>query len=389
MVVFLALMVAAVVATWEIVDQTTTEPPRHGSIPNPQIVLLTDRLDVTVSYTIQYYAGSATGPAGTRFNPKADDLPTGVRNVQLTFQTAKPGQTIRYALLLNGDAVMTNATSVDRVGDIDVTTPGREVDSACTAIASFPTAQVISSTVTADQAGTARANLVGGIPETVRYERAGERTAVNVIQILPALGANPHGPTDQCNVNLVNWEQVGGIAWQSPKYGAGTIAVADVSAGAFVESSNPPIINARSLNWQLQGPASVTYTLFDTDVQSGHELALFVAGILAALAAALLVEVTKGIREMFEDGETQDEAGDAATGADYRTTNALPEQSSEASQTQPEREPRPQSSRILVRRNRNITPSRSLTETALLIGAAVLAAWVTTRIRFKRAQTRT
>lgn len=368
-------MLASAAATWIIIHQATTEPSRSGTIPSPEAVLLTDQVGVSASYGIRYYAGATTNRAGTTFNIKRDDLPTDVREFQFTFQSGRPRQAIRYAILLNADAAMTNATSVNGLGEISASAPGPEIESDCNSIASFPTGQVLSGTVMADQAGVANVSLVGGIG--AKYERIGERTAVNVIQLLPGLNSNVNASAGGCNANLVNWEEVGGIAWQSPRYGPGMVTIGDVLTGEFVESSNPPITNARSLTWQLQGPATVTYTLFNTDVQSGHEILLFAAGLIAAAAVALFVEVLKGIGEMFKKTEPEgaNQHLSTARGSDAHGESGTP---------QPTRTPTP------IRSRTNRMPSgiseslpheipssgsRQKVEASLIVGALILVAW--------------
>jgi hypothetical protein len=115
-----------------------------------------------------------------------------------------------------------------------------------------------------------------------------------------ASGGRRHGASADgiCTVNLVNWEQVGGIGWRTPTFGSGQVTIGSVPTGQYIESSNPPVVDAQTLAWNLDGPADVSYTLFDSNSQSSHELWLFLAGITAALGATLLVELVKGSSEI-------------------------------------------------------------------------------------------
>jgi hypothetical protein len=70
-----------------------------------------------------------------------------------------------------------------------------------------------------------------------------------------------------------------------------------VPAGQYIESSNPPTVDAQTLQWNLQGPADVSYTLFNSNSQSSHANWLFWAGITAALGATLFIEFIKGSTE--------------------------------------------------------------------------------------------
>jgi len=73
--------------------------------------------------------------------------------------------------------------------------------------------------------------------------------------------------------------------------------IGSVPAGRFIESSNPPSVDAQTLSWNLDGPADVSYTLFDSNSQSSHALWLFWAGIAAAVGATIFVEFVKGFAE--------------------------------------------------------------------------------------------
>ena len=293
------LMLGSGIATWWTITSLTTRPSA-GSIvvPAPQMVVLTDRPSATVSYAIHFHSSSTTGPAGSSFKPPVGDMPVGVREIDLTIQAGQPQRDVRFVLLLNADAELENATSVYRLGDIAVTIPGSDIDSSCEAISTFRAKQVLSGIVKADDTGLAKVRLAGGVPPKVRYERSGVRTAVNVMQVLPASNVSPSGAQDGCNANLINWEQVGGIAWNSPILGAGSIDIADVNDGDFVESANPPLTNSRSLSWQFQGSVSVTYTIFHTDAQNSREVYLLITGAVAGLAGALLLEVLKSSFEL-------------------------------------------------------------------------------------------
>jgi hypothetical protein len=134
---------------------------------------------------------------------------------------------------------------------------------------------------------------------------------VNVISLLPAIGEASPGP-EGCIMTLFGWDQVGGEQWYTPVFSSGTILVGQVPGGSFIESANPPVVDTKRLAWQLQGPASVTYTLFDTTLQDVHERRVFLAGAAAALAATLLVEAGKAILELL-DGSAKEE-GSAAEG---------------------------------------------------------------------------
>jgi hypothetical protein len=206
-------------------------------------------------------------------------------------------QLLKFAVLLNQYALMSDATQSRGVGYLDNTVPtGQgEIQSPCASVSSFNTAQVLSGVADVDSTGEATIDIVGVVPSYVQYPSNGDRTPVNVMQMLPGGGDTASSAASgRCSVNLVNWEQVGAVPWQTPTYLGGQVAIGSVPAGRYIESSNPPVVDAQSLSWNIDGPADVSYTLFDSNAESSHGIWLFWAGITAALAAALVVEVVKG-----------------------------------------------------------------------------------------------
>jgi hypothetical protein len=138
----------------------------------------------------------------------------------------------------------------------------------------------------------------------VHYPQSGERRAVNVLRIEAPAANNDATGSGGCHLNLINWEQVGGLDWRTPHVSGGSVLIGDVPAGQFVESANPALTDTQTLSWDLSGPASISYTLFDTSDQAHHEIYVFLGGVLAALAATLLVEVVKAAPEAFSSVES-------------------------------------------------------------------------------------
>jgi hypothetical protein len=272
-------------------EQATTE-----RAPQPEAVVLTDHPGTEVDYIINYYTSSDTRAGITTFGSQTQATPINTREITFNFHGRVPGAKLNWVILVNSDAVMTQAISDQARGKVQVTQPGQSLSSTCPSLNGFPTAQVLSGLATLDQDGNASASVVGGVSPEVHYPRMGERTAVNVISVLPASPKDPSG--NDCAVTLNGWDQVNGELWRTPHLTSGTITVGEVPGGSFVESANPPVGDPRRLSWQLQGPADVSYTLFDTTQQGRHERRLFYAGAAAALAATLLVETAKAALEL-------------------------------------------------------------------------------------------
>ncbi len=275
-------------------------PSANFAVPSPQMVLLTDQPNASATYSVAYYQGSLTSPGETQYLPADSVAPVDTRRMTFRIHVALRTQHLRFAILLNDDASMTEPTAVQGLGFIDSTVPGGlgEIQSSCSSIQSFKTAQVLSGVTDVDSTGGATVDVVGGVPASVRYPSNGDRTPVNVLQMLPS-AADTAASTrpEACTANLAAWEQVGSIGWRAPTLRSGQVAIGSVPAGQYIESSNPPTVNAQSLLWNLQGPADVSYTLFNSNSQSSHALWLFWAGITAALGATLFVEFVKGSAE--------------------------------------------------------------------------------------------
>lgn len=69
------------------------------------------------------------------------------------------------------------------------------MQSPCPGILAFDTAQVLSGITNVDSTGEAIIDVVGGVPAYVRYPSNGDRTPVNVLQMLPVAGDTGLPPT--------------------------------------------------------------------------------------------------------------------------------------------------------------------------------------------------
>jgi hypothetical protein len=312
---WLAVVVAGLAVSTIVAVLLLRANAEHASgerMAHPQLVALTDQPNTTATYSIQYYAWSRTSSGRTEFGPQDDSLPTNTREVTLSFHSPIPQATLNWVLLLNDDARMTDAIAVHANGEVQVTEPGGQLTTTCPDIDGFSTAQVLSGQIALDQQGDGEASVVGGVDPHATYPSQADRTAVDVMSVLPT------SPTDQsgkaCTTMLIGWDQVNSQLWRPPRVTRGSVTVGQVPGGSFVESANPPVTDPRDLSWVVQGPADISYTLFSTNGQGTHELRLFVAGAAAALAATLLVETFKAALEVAERRSARAEPHDGSVG---------------------------------------------------------------------------
>ena len=279
--------------------------------------MLTDQPGARASYSIEYSSGSFTSPGQSSFEAGGESTPVGVRELDLTFHLLSGPRQLRYALLLNTDASVYNATAAQGFGNLEATPPGRELSSPCPSINSFHTAQVLSGVIPVDAAGEAQVKVLGGIQRSVHYPEADERIRVSVLTFLPPIGDAPSSSDEtRCTVAVPEWEQIGGRTWFTPTIGTGYVNVGQVPAGDIVESANPPVANPGKLAWVLHGPSSVSYTLLDTSRQNDDTFRLTLAGITAALAASILVALIAPYLQRTATGpEVPDSASALATAA--------------------------------------------------------------------------
>ena len=266
-----------------------------AKLAHPELVVLTDQGGTTAAYKVEYFEFSRTTPGATAFGPPEDDLPLGARKVTFTFHGQIPGATLNWVVLLNDDAKMTDAIAVVARGLVQETAPGPSFVSSCDSLDTLAPAQVLSGQQSLDQDGNATVSFVGGVSKTIHYPQQEYRTAVDVISVLPASPTSPTG--GECTMDLLGWDQVAGKRWRTPTLTNGIVDVGRVSAGSYVESANPPNRDPRTLQWQLQGPADVTYTLYSTTGQGQRERRFFFAGVAASFAVTMLAEVLKGLLE--------------------------------------------------------------------------------------------
>jgi hypothetical protein len=78
------------------------------------------------------------------------------------------------------------------------------------------------------------------------------------------------------------------------------VTIGAVGGKYSLESSNPALANLSSLSWQLNGPTAFNYSLTNNEIVQREGEDLFWAGVLAAFAAALILEAVKASADLGE-----------------------------------------------------------------------------------------
>lgn len=275
--------------------QQSFDTGKAGPYPNPQLVLMVNKPGVSVQYNIAYSRGSYTGPGQTTFSSARQSLPLGVRDVTLSFTAPRNVFQLGYALLLNSDARVYNATSPYGFGTVASTPPGTVLSSACPDVANFQTAQVLSGTTPVFRGGHAEVSVIGGIQRGLTYPEQNDRLDVSVMSLVPSAADGLASPgRERCAIAVPDWDQIGGQRWYTPAVGRGEVDIGALPGGYSVENANPSLASPAALDWTVQGPVPISYVLLDSHRQHTDATWALFAGTLAALAVSFLAALVTG-----------------------------------------------------------------------------------------------
>jgi hypothetical protein len=277
-----------------------------GTDVTPDMLLLTSERAVAVNVVVSYFQWYQSTAEGLTYGPEAGSLPTGVREVQLQFLNGKPDSTLQYSVLLGR-----NGTENDPVGlqneQIFSGTPGGTYSSDCVNTQTAGIFQVIYGKVHLNMQGQAAVITVGKLVNQHAYLEDGASDDVGVIDVnSPITALSASGPGGTCI--FPDWPYLGGVLWYSPSSLGGEVSIGPVANEFNVSSSNPPLTDLSSLSWQINGPTSVNYTLTDNNDVHRQLRDSFIAGVLAALAAALFVEAAKSALDKAAESDGQEPA---------------------------------------------------------------------------------
>jgi hypothetical protein len=305
-VVYVAGTMLSAACAWALYQAPQGERDR-GTAPAPAMIVLVDHPGVSVQYTVSYFASVRSVRSGAySFGPPASRVPIGVREIELDFRAPEGVDHLTYDVLFDEDAAMVLDSIRAEEGHARAYQfVGSSVTTECRSVKSFATAQEILGRAPVDRNGVAQSvKFIGQIPRSIRYPENGERTPVSVLDVLPPAGEGTGmGRRDgACAVGLSGPPVTSHRRWLTPRITAGEINVGPKPPADLVESANPPLRDPLRLEWLLRGPASVSYTLVDTNRQAEHERYVFIAGVIAALAAAFLAELIKNLTTTTTSG---------------------------------------------------------------------------------------
>src|SRR4051812_26588283 len=115
----IVLLLASATGAYILFTDVGGRSARAGRIPQPQIVILTYQPSAAANYNIEYFRGSFPAPGQTTFGPADQSVPRGVRELDLAV-TVRPGvHRLHFALMLDDDAAVYNATAPEGFGSVD------------------------------------------------------------------------------------------------------------------------------------------------------------------------------------------------------------------------------------------------------------------------------
>jgi hypothetical protein len=253
---------------------------------------------MSISITTKSFFSSAQSLA---YGDPSGSFPTGARAINVTFSDGRAATKLHYAILLNDAANETSVTGQQGQG-VSVSPPGSVIQADCSTPENMGVTEVLSGTVSLDSHGVGSIIVVGTLMNQHAYLTHGSNDVVNVLQIVPPVtDIAPPGHIGQgCILRLPGWKDLGPKTWYAPADLTGTVTIGAVGGKYSLESSNPALANLSSLSWQLNGPTAFNYSLTNNEVVQREGEDLFWAGVLAAFAAALILEAVKASADLGE-----------------------------------------------------------------------------------------
>jgi hypothetical protein len=265
-----------------------------GDAATPQIMFISNERQVALDSDIRYYTQVYPSQESLAYGRPVKSFPTGARVIDLSFSGGRPGSELSYAILLNAAASETNVTGQQGQG-VSLDTPGSIIQADCSSPSTMGITEALSGVIHLNQAGDGSAIVAGYLADQHAFLTHGSNSAVNLLQILPAVtDIEPPGHIGQgCSLRLPDWRGLSRAQWFSPTHLTGTLDLGSVGPAYSVESSNPALADLSSIAWNIDGASAFNYTLINESLIRDENEDLFWAGALAAFAAALVLEAVK------------------------------------------------------------------------------------------------
>ena len=300
--------VAAALGAIHLLQLATTAKQSQGGSYEPQMMIITNERHMAAELQIGYFGGFDASIGNIALSGRlSGSLPTGIRYISINFAGGTPRSMLQYAVLLNEDASEADVTGEQIVGPtggrenpISVGQPGGQITGNCQLPENTEFGQVLygSTQVAADGSGSAE--IAGRLTNQHAYLTSGQNDIVNVMELLPtAAGMLSAGTRGECAWNMPDWPYLGGVEWYSPTVLSGYLDIGTVASKYSVVSSEPALEDLSTLYWELTGPTAINYNLIDNLIVRDQGVDLFWAGVLAALAAGLLIEWFKSAFELW------------------------------------------------------------------------------------------
>lgn len=292
-------------------DASAPEQRATGNDVTPDMLLLTSQRSVTLNVTIRYYQWHKSDAEGLIYGPPSGSLPTGSREIQIQFLGGKPNSLLQYSVLLGRNGAENNPVGQQNE-PVFSGNPGGTYTSDCVAPQIAGVVQVLYGKVRLNPQGQATIITVGTLVNQHAYLENGATDVVGVIDVnSPITALSPSGPESTCI--FPDWPYLGGVLWYSPAAIGGQVSIGQVSDNYDVTSSNPSLVDLSTLSWQINGPASISYTLTDKNIVHRQLTESFIAGVIAALAAALAVEAAKSAVGKASESDGEDENAESVS----------------------------------------------------------------------------
>ncbi|MGH3401049.1 MAG: hypothetical protein ACRDRJ_00775 [Streptosporangiaceae bacterium] len=293
MAVYLLLTVLGGIGAYILFQLSAPQQRSVGSDVTPDMLILTNQRQVSVYVTVKYFKSYPTDKSALAIGSPSGSFPNGTRFIEIQFYGGKPDSRIKYSVLLGRDGGEKSPVGSQNQQFFSGS-PGSNYRSDCISPQTSGVVQVLYGELVLNKVGRATADSVGPLANQHAYLADGANDIVGVIDINSHITDLATGSAGQACI-FPEWPYLGGSLWYSPASLSGEVSVGQLGNGYSVTSSNPPLTDLSSLTWQINGATAINYTLTNESLAHRQLAESFLAGVVAALAAAMAVEAAKSL----------------------------------------------------------------------------------------------